>query len=444
MFHAPTPLPASPAPARTLAWRGNGVAISVARFRDDVAAVRARLPDLPWAINLCDDRYLFTVAFVAAASRGQACLLPASRAERDITQAAEAFRRSYRLHDGPVADWIGGGSKGEATSGATCPLSRIPGSQVVAVPFTSGSTGRSQPHPKRWGELVTGAHLAERRFGFAKRGVSGIVATVPAQHMYGLETSVMVPLIVGVSVCGSRPFFPADIRRALVEAGRRPVLVTTPVHLSACVESDLRWPPLAFIISATAPLPTALASSAEESMAAPVLEIFGFTEAGSVASRRTVRDPDWQLYNGMTIRDGALLAAHLPAPIPINDIIEMRGSDRFALVGRTHDLVNVAGKRTSLAHLNRVLCEIAGVQDGTFVVPEESSGTSSGRLAAVVVAPALRREEVMAALAQRIDPLFMPRPLLMLDRLLRNETGKLPYRAVLELLQAHAARRPHE
>ncbi|HYN38402.1 MAG TPA: AMP-binding protein, partial [Rhodospirillales bacterium] len=427
MFHAPRPTRAYPPSERTFGWRSDGTALSVAGFHADVAVAAERLPELPHAINLCEDRYLFTVAFLAVATRGQACLLPASRAERDdIAQAGQTFGGSYRLLDGDVAAWIGNRCASEPGSGADGPLPRIPDDQVVAVPFTSGSTGRSQPHPKRWGELVAGAHLAERRFGFAAGGISGVVATVPAQHMYGLETSVMVPLVIGIGVYGSRPFFPADICCALAAAGPQPVLVTTPVHLSACVDSGVDWPPLAFIISATAPLPAALAMQAEARMAAPVLEIFGFTEAGSIASRRTVRDPDWHLYDGMTIRDNAVSAAHLPAPVAINDIIEARGVNRFALIGRPQDLVNVAGKRTSLLHLNRVLCEIDGVVDGAFVLPDEDSGGCSARLAAAVVAPTLRREHVLAALAPRIDPLFIPRPLLMADRLPRNDNGKLP------------------
>jgi acyl-coenzyme A synthetase/AMP-(fatty) acid ligase len=39
-------------------------------------------------------------------------------------------------------------------------------------------------------------------------------------------------------------------------------------------------------------------------------------------------------------------------------------------------------------------------------------------------------------LRQRIDPVFLPRPLLMVERLPRNATGKLPQQALQELTKA--------
>ncbi len=97
-------------------------------------------------------------------------------------------------------------------------------------------------------------------------------------------------------------------------------------------------------------------------------------------------------------------------------------------------MVNVAGKRTSLAYLNRVLSEIDGVEDGAFVMPEEA-GERPVRLAALVVAPDRDRREVLSALAQRIDPIFLPRPLLLVDRLPRNDFGKLRREALLDLVR---------
>ena len=41
----------------------------------------------------------------------------------------------------------------------------------------------------------------------------------------------------------------------------------------------------------------------------------------------------------------------------------------------------------------------------------------------------------MAALAERLDPVFLPRPLLMVDALPRNATGKLARAAVCELVE---------
>ncbi len=110
----------------------------------------------------------------------------------------------------------------------------------------------------------------------------------------------------------------------------------------------------------------------------------------------------------------------------------MRGRGRFLLHGRTADLVNIAGKRTSLAHLNYHLNSIEGVRDGAFVVPEQESEAVT-RLAAYVVAPGLSSEALMNALRQRIDAAFLPRPLCIVEALPRSATGKLPRQSLNQI-----------
>ena len=96
-------------------------------------------------------------------------------------------------------------------------------------------------------------------------------------------------------------------------------------------------------------------------------------------------------------------------------------------------MINVAGKRTSLANLNYHLNAIPGITDGTFYMPEEQ-GSVITRLTALVIAPGLTAEQLMAALRSRIDPAFLPRPIHFLDALPRNSTGKLPREALNALV----------
>ncbi|MCB1778219.1 MAG: acyl-CoA synthetase, partial [Candidatus Competibacteraceae bacterium] len=223
------------------------------------------------------------------------------------------------------------------------------------------------------------------------------------------------------------------VRTALAEAPPPRVFVTTPIHLRACVEAQLAWPELAFLISATAPLSSRLAERAELIFNAPVLEIYGCTEAGSIASRRTLEGEHWLLYDGFQLAGHCLLGAHLPEPTPLSDVIEVDGENRFRLLGRHEDLINLAGKRSSLAYLNHQLNEIDGVVEGVFILPDEAT-TAMQRLAAVVVAPKLGERQLLAALAERLDPVFLPRPLIRVAELPRNETGKVTRDALLALI----------
>ncbi len=124
-------------------------------------------------------------------------------------------------------------------------------------------------------------------------------------------------------------------------------------------------------------------------------------------------------------------------------MIEIAAGDdgRFLLHGRTADVVNIAGKRNSLAYLNHQLTAIPGVVDGVFHCPTRSSPDGVTRLVAFAVAPGLAPAAILSALRERIDPAFLPRPLVMVEALPRRFTGKIPARgAARAAATARAAR----
>jgi acyl-coenzyme A synthetase/AMP-(fatty) acid ligase len=101
-------------------------------------------------------------------------------------------------------------------------------------------------------------------------------------------------------------------------------------------------------------------------------------------------------------------------------------------------LVNVAGKRSSFGYLNAQLNAIPGVTDGVFFLRDGATGsTGVARLGAVVVAPSLSVAALTEHLRQRIDPVFLPRPLIIVERLPRNATGKLPQQELQHLANCH-------
>jgi acyl-coenzyme A synthetase/AMP-(fatty) acid ligase len=158
-----------------------------------------------------------------------------------------------------------------------------------------------------------------------------------------------------------------------------------------------------------------------------------------MASRRTVDGDLWRFYDGIVSeeKDGVVYisADHLPESVPLNDFIEVQSDARFKLLGRHADLVNIAGNRASLSDLNLKINAIEGVRDGVFIMPDTQVDDDVWRLAALVVAPDLENKEILAALAERINPVFLPRPLYKVDSLPRNAMGKLPREALSQLLE---------
>jgi len=435
-----------------VAWR-DSVPVSVRQFLSDVDHVAGLLPPGRHVLNLCGDHYGFTVALAACIVSGRVSLLPS-------TYTPEMVRRMQRIAPDVfcIADKDVSGvdlpvfcyPHSTLSHAATLAIPDIDCEQVIAQVFTSGSTGVPEPHVKRWGNLVRNVHEEAERLGVT-RG-HAIVGTVPAQHMYGLESTVLMPLQSGGALNAGRPFYPADICQDLEGLPRPRVLVTTPYHLRALLAEQAALPVVDLLLSATAPLSRDLAVEAETRFAAPLFEIYGCTETGQIASRRTTAGAAWQTFSDVCLRClGETVWAeggHIEAPTPLNDVIELVDGDptRFLLHGRHADLVNIAGKRASLGYLNHQLNAIPGIQDGIFLLPPEHDDDTAGgvrRLVALVVAPKLTPAAVVQALRERIDPTFLPRPLLFVDALPRNAAGKLPEhatKALLASLQAQAAK----
>ena len=434
------PLFADAAPQRVVAWR-DGQGVTATSFLADVASLAARLPLAQAAVNLCEDRYAFLVAFAALLVRGQINLLPPSRAAHAIDAALRAYPDSYTLGDTPLypepPDFLRFVPDGRGR--AVAPM-LVAGGATAAIGYTSGSTGVPRANPKHWQRLAISSGHNDALLRALAGGDYHVVATVPPQHMYGLEFSVLLPLFGHAAVHAGRPFFAADIAVALSGLPEPRILVTTPVHLRALVESEQSLPAFSGIVSATAPLSRELALVAEARFDAPVQEVFGSTETCVIAHRRTAHEDAWTPYAGVQLHpqpDGTRVEApQLAQPVVLADTVELLEGGGFRLCGRNTDLLEIAGKRASLGDLTHKLLAVPGVRDGVMFQLDDTDGMGVRRIAALVVAPGLDERAILDALRADVDPVFLPRPMKLVDALPRSETGKLPRAALLRMMKS--------
>ncbi|MBF0290861.1 MAG: acyl-CoA synthetase [Nitrospinae bacterium] len=422
----------------------NGEIIDARRFYRDFAWWSQRLPDRPYVVNICEDKYLFFVGLVTAAARGQITLLPHSTAPEAFAATIQQFEGVTCLADcAPPVSGLDILDMREDPGDATPMEPFIPAERTVAITFTSGSTGVPSGHPKTWGFLMASASIIGSRLGSICQDGFTAVSTVPHQHMYGLEHSICAPLKLGGSFHAGRPFLPDDIRAALSASPRPRALVTTPPHLRACLTENGSFPELDFIVSATAPLDKETALAVEKLFSCRLLEIYGCTEAGSIASRQTARESLWKTLDGLSVTENQgeafAVATHLPGPIPLADIMDIRGPETFSIRGRIADMVKVGGKRVALGDLNHHLVEIPGVVDGVYFAPD-GLDENNGRLVAFVAEPSVSNETILSHLRKWIDPVFMPRRIYRVESLPREKTGKIP-RSELVRLAAEAKKR---
>ena len=425
-----------------LAWR-EGQSLTVGRAISAARRLGTALPPGRYAINLCETLDRFLVAALATLLTQRTLVLPPTRLPRTLAELRARYPDSVCLSDTPLDDdaqsvaidvWIDAALREPEPTGDSWPA--ISANHTAAILFTSGSTGMPRTHSKTWGELVAGAEAFMRSIGTPPADVA-IVGTVPPQHMFGLESTVMLPLQSGTSVMTSRPAFAADLLDVVEEAnGRAPGgiwLMTTPLQLRAFHAEYQALAGVANVVASTMPLDPELARAVERDWHAPVREIYGCTEGGILAVRRASVSTTWTPAVGLAFvvaDDGAATVSggHLRGTLTLSDHLRSDGASGFDLIGRTADLVKIGGKRGSLAALTHELLGLAGVEDGIVFLPDDAAP----RVAALAVAPGCAADDLRRELAQRIDAAYLPRPLLLVDALPRNAAGKLPLPALRE------------
>ncbi|WP_250515875.1 AMP-binding protein [Caballeronia sp. INDeC2] len=449
------PLVFHSSPDQTIAWR-DGAPVTVRAFLADVQTLADALPEARHVFNVCTDRYRFTVSLCATLVAGKTSLLPSTHTPEMVRALASFAPDAFCLHDND--DCAIDLPRFRYPQSAASDVAReanvphIDGARVAAYVFTSGSTGVPVPHRKTWGFLVKNVRAAAARLGLLGEARATLIGTVPPQHMYGFESTVLLALLGGLAFSNRQPFYPVDIRAELAAVPEPRVLVSSPIHLRALFANEEALPRASLVLSATAPLAEKLALDAEARLDAPLMEIYGSTETGQIATRRTARTAAWELFPDIALTPRAEDAGeqtmwasggHVEVPVPMGDALELIDDAHFLLHGRKADLINIAGKRTSLAYLNHQLNAVPGVIDGVFYMPDESPGDSEAvrRLMALVVAPELAAADLQRALRERIDAAFMPRPLLFVDSLPRNATGKLPREVLTQLIEKERNRK---
>lgn len=427
-----------------LAWRGIE-RLTAGCALDAASRLAEAMPPVRYAINLCEMLDRFLIATLATLLAGRTLVLPPARLPRTLAELRARFPDSICFTDTA--------SDGDATLAVDASLDialrgspaaihawpTIAEDHPAAILFTSGSTGTPQAHVKTWGELVDGARALTRSIADPSPNVA-IIGTVPPQHMFGLETTVMLPLQAAIPVITARPAFAADLADALAALHSVALggfwLMTTPLQLRAFHRDYPKLEGITKVIASTMPLDPALACAVERDWRTQVTEIYGCTEGGILAVRRASAGTSWTPASGLAYAidaDGraSVSGGHLRGNLFLPDRIRRSGKeDSFELVGRDADVVKIAGKRASFADLTRELLGLSGVEDGSVFLPTDDAS----RVAAFVVAPGRRLDDLRSELARRVDAAFLPRPFLLVDALPRTPAGKLPLAALRDLI----------
>lgn len=422
--------------------------ITADRFISHVKALASHLPNKQYCINLCDNRYLFMVSLCAIILREQTNLFPSNKTPETQRLLFQRYDECYVIHDGDqeIDDALDHIEIDQSHLADSNPLEDnfevplISLDHIAAIIFTSGSTGESKPIIKTWRTMVDSTSINQRYMQPDTSRTSYCLATVPGQHMWGFETSVLMPLFKNVCAADSRPLYPLDVLDHLNELPLPRTLITTPFHIKSILHANLADFKIDKVLIATAPLDQSLAQQVEDRFSTDLLEIYGASEVGSMSIRSTAKTHLWTRFDKLNFiqngnRTTTVSAQHLPEDIVLDDRLNIIDSDHFELIGRSNDQIEIAGKRGSLQEINAVLGRFEGVSDGVVIFPEQDREVPRV-VALVVFNDGVSKEDLRQYFRRFFDSAFVPRPILEISQLPRLENGKLSKPEILKLYKS--------
>ena len=316
-------------------------------------------------------------------------LLGAWRAGVSVLLPADLQAQTRQRWDAQVDLWITQGSELQALYAAPLPAAALDLDGCRLSLCTSGSSGEPKRIDKTLRQMANEVEALEQLWG-SELGDACIIASVAAQHIYGLLFRVLWPLCAGRSFVRQQLAFPEDMQRVSRE---HPAFawIASPALLKR-MGDNLDWAALSLVrrvFSSGGALPAEAAQALHQRLGQWPTEIFGSSETGGIAWRQgpTLWQPfaDVQLSQG---EDGALRIAstYLP-PGHIEhsaDAARIEADGRFELLGRLDRIVKLEEKRISLPMLEQALVAHDWVLEARLGVVREiraSVGAVQGCLA---------------------------------------------------------------
>ncbi|HSA68921.1 MAG TPA: AMP-binding protein, partial [Burkholderiales bacterium] len=344
---------------------------------------------------------------------------------------------------------------------------------VALVLRSSGSTGAPKLIPVTHGNLVVMAQRFGSDLWFRLTAKDRAACMLPLYYAAGLKNSLFVPLMLGASV----GFPPAgrifDVVEWL-EALKPTYLPVAPGRLNGILDrlraSARRFDgsSLRFVMCGGAYLVEDTRRAAEAMLGVPVLEHYGLSEAGVMASnplppRKTkpgtvglpvpgellIVDGDGKCVPNGTV--GEIIVSGpsvMPGYLATGDSISGELSDGWlrtgdlgrlddegylTIVGREKEVINRGGEKVFPYEVEKALLEHPAVLEAAaFGVPHPRLGENVAAAAVLRPGSAASEEELKRFLAARLAGFKVPRRILLLSSLPRGHTGKIQRSALSE------------
>ena len=421
--------------------------------------IRSRLVELGWEhlAVFCDDRFFLLAGLLALWGDDRTAVLPANGRPETIRALIQTGGADGLLHDRAnfegvpglnIAPLCAAAPQENLDSDARLRLNRVldrRDDQPLVTIYSSGSTGAPTASKKTAGQLFGEARALVSTFDL--RTSTRVLATAPPHHIYGLLFGVLVPVFAGGTFLRQTPLHAKAIARLVADHDVN-VLCAVPPHVDSLqVLARDSLDGIKRVFCSGASLASGVAALLHDRFGLEITEVLGSSETGGIAWRRATHESDWQPLPGVKVAadvDGILLLDSpfanpaLPRPQRCADRVEMTTNGRFRYLGRSDGIIKIAGQRVSLIEIEQRLLSVDGVSDAA-VLALEDPGLRQHEICAAVVAPGLSVPDLRRVLSRWFDPVALPRRFKLVDRLPREDTGKLQRSRLTALFDAEPA-----
>ena len=320
------------------------------------------------------------------------------------------------------------------------------GNQPSLLKLTSGTTAAPRAVRFRSEQLLADCENICETMGITERDIN--FGVIPISHSYGFS-NLLTPLIVrGVSLALGNDRIPRAVLDGLATT-RATVFPGMPVfYKSFCEMNEPRpLPELRLCISAGAPLPMETAEAFAEKFGRRIHSFYGASECGGICYVREaqpipgfVGEPmrgvalevlDAEVSSSLIrVRSRAVAEGYFPIPdedklghgIFVPDDLLEKTANGYRIVGRTSDLINVAGKKLHPAEVEAEILRCRGVREA--IVFGRESERRNEEVAACVVATDVTEADLLAHCRSRLSSWQVPRRIYLVQAIPVNERGK--------------------
>lgn len=309
--------------------------------------------------------------------------------------------------------------------------------------YTGGSTGKPRIWSKTVKNLFSEAIYLCGKFDISHR--DRFVATVSPYHIYGLLFSVVIPLVSSASVLGDIYSFPHEIISAIKDASAT-VLVSVPMHYGVLRGHSISGNSLRIAFSSAGVLDKVDGDDFHRRTGVGVMEIYGSTETGGIASRCRAKGEsaftpfdniDWKIVDErLHVRSGFVSPEIERAPdgfVATCDRARRHDNNSFLLLGRSDTVIKVGGKRVDLEEVRTKLNELPGVMDCVVISLPVHRGRENA--IAALIEGNLDKADLRLSLSDVLEPYALPRSIKIVDNMPYTATGKYDRKTIEQMFR---------